>query len=135
VESSYQNFTDEQYKELGIEIVDDINDCDVLFELKKFQRTLIADKSYFFFAYNQKSNLIIGNCYKLFLKKNIDLYDETIVNEMQVNWFWKIRRNCRAYNTIRVRTKVWIIQLKQRHFQRGADQSFEKTGFASVKNL
>jgi hypothetical protein len=36
VESSDQNFTDEQYKELGIEIVDDINDCDVYLELKKF---------------------------------------------------------------------------------------------------
>jgi hypothetical protein len=44
-------------KELGIEIVDDINDCDVYLELKKFQRTLIADKSYFFFHIHQKTAL------------------------------------------------------------------------------
>jgi hypothetical protein len=80
VESSDQNFTDEQYKELGIEIVDDINDCDVLFGVKEVPRTLIAE-SYFFFAYNKKNSLIT-ELLQAILEKNIDLYDhETIVNE------------------------------------------------------
>jgi alanine dehydrogenase len=37
VESSdIRIFTDAQYSDLGIEVSDDISDCDVLFELKKF---------------------------------------------------------------------------------------------------
>jgi hypothetical protein len=38
VESSdIRIFTDAQYSDQGIEVSDDISDCDVLFELKKFR--------------------------------------------------------------------------------------------------
>jgi hypothetical protein len=51
VESSdIRIFTDAQYSDLGIEVSDDISDCDVLFGVKEVPVDfLIPDKSYFFF--------------------------------------------------------------------------------------
>jgi hypothetical protein len=50
VESSdIRIFTDAQYSDLGIEVSDDISDCDVLFGVKVPVDFLIPDKSYFFF--------------------------------------------------------------------------------------
>jgi hypothetical protein len=66
--------------------------------------------------------------------KNIDLYDhETIVNENNRRLIGFGRYG--MGNTIRGSVQVWIIQLAKAETLSGreADQSFEKTGFASVK--
>ena len=115
VESSdIRIFTDEQYKELGIEIVDDINDCDVLFGVKEVPAdSLIANKSYFFFSHTIKKQPYNRELLQTILEKNIDLYDhETIVNEnnRRLIGFGRYAGIVGAYNT-RVRTKVWIIQI------------------------
>ena len=42
-------FTDEEYAAEGIELVDDVSDCDVLMGVKEVKiQDLIADKKYFF---------------------------------------------------------------------------------------
>jgi hypothetical protein len=66
---------------LGIEVSDDISDCDVLFESSCRFNNLI---SLIFFHYDKRATLqqtiTTGN-----FEKNIDLYDhETIVNAMTV---------------------------------------------------
>jgi alanine dehydrogenase len=106
VESSdIRIFTDEQYKELGIEIVDDINDCDVLFGVKEVPAdSLIADKSYFFFSHTIKKQPYNRELLQTILEKNIDLYDhETIVNEnnRRLIGFGRYAGIVGAYNTIR----------------------------------
>ncbi|WP_339920383.1 NAD(P)-dependent oxidoreductase [uncultured Flavobacterium sp.] len=106
VESSdIRIFTDEQYKELGIEIVDDINDCDVLFGVKEVPAdSLIANKSYFFFSHTIKKQPYNRELLQTILEKNIDLYDhETIVNEnnRRLIGFGRYAGIVGAYNTIR----------------------------------
>jgi len=106
VESSeIRIFTDEQYKELGIDIADDINDCDVLFGVKEVPAdSLIADKSYFFFSHTIKKQPYNRELLQTILEKNIDLYDhETIVNEnnRRLIGFGRYAGIVGAYNTIR----------------------------------
>ena len=84
VESSDNRFfTDQDYTNMGIEVVDDVSNCEVLLGVKEVPiDSLIPNKQYFFFShtikkqeYNQKLLLAI-------LSKNIQLYDhEVIVNE------------------------------------------------------
>ena len=56
VESSdIRIFTDEEYRNVGIEVTDDISDCDVLFGVKEVPlENLISNKSYFFFSHTIK---------------------------------------------------------------------------------
>ncbi|CAM3014526.1 NAD(P)-dependent oxidoreductase [Flavobacterium frigoris] len=106
VESSdIRIFSDEQYKELGIEVADDISDCDVLFGVKEVPiESLIADKSYFFFSHTIKKQPYNRELLRAILEKNIDLYDhETIVNEnnRRLIGFGRYAGIVGAYNTIR----------------------------------
>ena len=59
VESSdIRVFTDEQYTNLGIEVTDDISDCDVLFGVKEVPiDALIPNKKYFFFSHTIKKQV------------------------------------------------------------------------------
>ncbi len=83
VESSdIRVFTDEQYINKGIELTNDINDCDFLFGIKEIPVDyLIPNKSYFFFSHTIKKQPHNRKLLQAILEKNIDLYDyETIVD-------------------------------------------------------
>ena len=56
VESSdVRIFTDKQYSDLGIEVTNDISDCDVLFGIKEVPvDALLPNKKYFFFSHTIK---------------------------------------------------------------------------------
>jgi alanine dehydrogenase len=84
VESSdIRVFTDEQYTNLGIEVTDDISDCDVLFGVKEVPiDALIPNKKYFFFSHTIKKQAHNRKLLQAILEKKIDLYDhETIVDD------------------------------------------------------
>lgn len=80
--SDIRIFTDEQYKNLGIEVTNDISDCDVLFGVKEVPvENLIPNKAYFFFSHTIKKQPHDRKLLQAILEKNIDLYDhETIVD-------------------------------------------------------
>ncbi|WP_418263330.1 NAD(P)-dependent oxidoreductase [Flavobacterium faecale] len=106
VESSEDRiFKDEEYRFAGIEVVNDISDCDVLISVKEIPvEDLIANKAYFFFSHTIKKQP--HNCALLqnILKKNIDLYDhETIVdpNNRRLIGFGKYAGYVGVYNSIR----------------------------------
>ena len=83
VESSdIRVFTDEAYKNLGIEVADDISDCDVFFGVKEIPVDyLIPNKKYFFFSHTIKKQVHNRKLLQAILDKNIELYDhETIVD-------------------------------------------------------
>ena len=83
VESSdIRVFTDNAYKNLGIEVADDISDCDVFFGVKEIPVDyLIPNKKYFFFSHTIKKQMHNRKLLKAILDKNIELYDhETIVD-------------------------------------------------------
>lgn len=106
VESSdIRVFKDQEYQEAGIEVVDDVSDCDVLISVKEIPVTaLVADKAYFFFSHTIKKQPHSRALLQAVLAKNIDLYDhETIVDEnnRRLIGFGKYAGYVGVYNSIR----------------------------------
>lgn len=87
VESSdIRVYTDEAYKEQGVEVVNDVLDCDVLLGVKEVPiENLIPDKSYFFFSHTIKKQPYNRKLLNAVLDKNIKLFDhETIVDKNHI---------------------------------------------------
>ncbi|WP_035673065.1 NAD(P)-dependent oxidoreductase [Flavobacterium sp. 83] len=106
VESSdIRIFTDEQYKNLGIEVTNDISDCDVFFGVKEVPvEDLIPNKAYFFFSHTIKKQPYNRKLLQAILAKNIDLYDhETIVDShnRRLIGFGRYAGIVGVYNSIR----------------------------------
>ena len=106
VESSdIRVFTDIQYKNMGIEVAEDISDCDVFFGVKEIPvENLIPNKSYFFFSHTLKKQPHNRKLLQAILEKNIDLYDhETIVDfhNRRLIGFGKYAGIVGAFNSIR----------------------------------
>ena len=84
VESSDDRiFVNEEYKEAGIKVTDNISDCDVLLGVKEVPvDNLMPNKKYFFFSHTIKKQPYNRKLLQAILQKNIELYDhETIVDE------------------------------------------------------
>ena len=103
--SDIRIFDDAQYKNLGIEVTDDLSDCDVLFGVKEVPvENLIPNKSYFFFSHTIKKQPYNRKLLQAVLNKNIDLYDyETIVDSenRRLIGFGRYAGIVGAYNGIR----------------------------------
>ena len=106
VESSdIRVFTDEEYKSQGLEVTEDVSDCDVLFGVKEVPvEWLIPNKKYFFFSHTIKKQPHNRKLLQAILEKNIDLYDhETIVDAhyKRLIGFGRYAGIVGAYNGIR----------------------------------
>ena len=106
VESSdIRVFSDEDYRDLGIEVANDISDCSIFFGVKEVPIDyLIADKSYFFFSHTLKKQPHNRQLLRALLEKNIDFYDhETLVDthNHRLIGFGKYAGIVGAYNAIR----------------------------------
>ncbi len=106
VESSdIRIFSDEEYKNMGITVTDDISNCDVLFGVKEVPvENLIPNKAYFFFSHTIKKQPHNRKLLQAVLEKNIDLYDhETIVDahDHRLIGFGKYAGMVGVYNGIR----------------------------------
>lgn len=106
VESSdIRVFNDEAYKNLGIEVTDDISDCDVFFGVKEIPiEYLIPNKKYFFFSHTIKKQVHNRKLLQAILDKKIELYDhETIVdaNNRRLIGFGRYAGIVGAYNGFR----------------------------------
>ena len=103
--SDIRVFDDAQYENLGIEVTDDISDCDILFGVKEVPiENLIPNKSYFFFSHTIKKQPYNRELLQAILEKNIDLYDyETIVDSenRRLIGFGRYAGIVGAYNGIR----------------------------------
>ncbi|MEY4110462.1 MAG: hypothetical protein RLZZ46_817, partial [Bacteroidota bacterium] len=50
--SKDRSFTDQEYRDYGIEVVEDVSDCDILMGIKEVpEECLIANKRYLFFSH------------------------------------------------------------------------------------
>jgi alanine dehydrogenase len=106
VESSdIRIFKDEEYTNLGIEVADDISDCDVFFGVKEIPvEYLISNKKYFFFSHTIKKQVHNRKLLRAILDKKIELYDhETIVdaNNRRLIGFGRYAGIVGAYNGFR----------------------------------
>ncbi len=106
VESSdIRVFSDNEYAAKGIEVANDVSDCDVLLGVKEvLMEKLIPNKKYFFFSHTIKKQAYNRSLLKEVLAKNIELYDhEVIVNEdnMRLVAFGRYAGIVGAYNAFR----------------------------------
>lgn len=84
VESSdVRIFSDQEYRDAGFEVSNDVSDCEVLLGVKEVPiPALIPNKKYFFFSHTIKKQPYNRDLLREILKKNIELYDhEVIINE------------------------------------------------------
>ncbi len=81
--SDIRCFSDHEYEKYGIELSENLSDCDVLIGVKEVPiEKLIADKKYFFFSHTIKKQPYNKKLLQEILNKNIDLFDhETIVDK------------------------------------------------------
>ncbi|WP_282121748.1 NAD(P)-dependent oxidoreductase [Algibacter mikhailovii] len=81
--SDIRVFSDQEYRDAGFEVLQDVADCDIMIGVKEVPiDALIANKKYFFFSHTIKKQPYNRNLLKAVLEKNIELYDhETIINE------------------------------------------------------
>ncbi len=74
--SAIRAYSDDEYSAVGIEIVDNVSDCDILFGVKEVKiEKLIPEKMYFFFSHTAKKQDYNRTLLQAALEKNIRLLD------------------------------------------------------------
>ena len=69
-------FTDKEYERAGIDVVEDLKDCDILFGIKEVpSQLLLENKTYLFFSHTRKKQLHNQKLLQTIIKKNITLID------------------------------------------------------------
>ncbi|MDF1671937.1 MAG: NAD(P)-dependent oxidoreductase [Vicingaceae bacterium] len=101
--SNVRRFKDEEYANLGIQLVDSVNDCDVLMGVKEVPiNELIADKMYFYFSHTIKKQPYNRNLLLAMMDKNISMVDYealTAPNGMRLIGFGKYAGIVGCYNS------------------------------------
>jgi len=78
--SDVRVFTDNEYKNLGLEVTDDISDCDILLGVKEVPiEDLIPNKKYFFFSHTIKKQPYNRKLLQAILANNIELHDHEVI--------------------------------------------------------
>ncbi len=85
VESSPDRaFSDEEYRQAGIPVVDDVSGADVLLGVKEVPvDALIPEKKYFFFSHTIKKQPHNRKLLRAILDKNIELYDHETLTDSE----------------------------------------------------
>ena len=79
-------FADEMYRAQGVEVVDDLSDCDVLIGVKEVpEGSLIANKTYFYFSHTVKKQSYNRNLLLKMMVLNISMVDYEVLKNKQGN--------------------------------------------------
>ena len=81
--SEIRCFKDSEYKEVGVAVLDDLSDCDIIMGVKEVPVSmLLENKVFYFFSHTIKQQPYNRNLLKTIIAKNIQLVDyETIIDE------------------------------------------------------
>ncbi len=80
--SEVRCFSDDQYAHLGIDVVDNIDDCDILLGVKEVPISeLIPNKTYFFFSHTIKEQAYNQKLLKACVDKKIRLIDYEVLTD------------------------------------------------------
>ncbi|MBQ6087136.1 MAG: hypothetical protein IJK96_03655 [Bacteroidales bacterium] len=84
--SDIRAFSDEEYRQEGVKVVDKVEDCDILFGIKEAKiDSLIPDKQYFFFGHIAKMQAYNRPLLQAFIKKRITFCDyEYLVDDNNI---------------------------------------------------
>ena len=135
--SDIRVFSDKQYEDLGIQIVDDLSDCDILLGVKEVPvEALLPGKKYFFFSHTIKKQSYNRKLLRAILDNKIELFDhETIVdsNHKRLIGFGRYAGIVGAYNGIRAfGVKFGLFTLPTASTLHGQDQLVEKLRRATL---
>lgn len=102
--SDIRCFKDEEYAAAGIELVENVNDCDIIFGVKEVNLNMLAEeKTMLFFSHTIKKQPYNRNLLREVLKKNVRLIDyETLTysNGSRVLGFGRYAGIVGAYNAL-----------------------------------
>jgi len=69
-------YTDNEYRNAGLEVKDEIGECDILFGIKEVPvKDLLADKTYLFFSHTKKAQAANQKMFRTILDRKITLID------------------------------------------------------------
>lgn len=113
-------FSDDEYRDAGIEVRDDISDADIMLGIKEVPKEhLIAHKTYFFFSHTIKKQPYNRDLLREVLKKDIRLVDYEVLKwetGQRVLGFGKWAGIVGAYNGLLVYgKKLKLFDLKPAH--------------------
>ena len=104
-------FTDQEYRNAGMEVAHKMEQCDVLLGVKEVPiEALIPNKKYFFFSHTIKKQPYNRNLLKAILEKNIALYDHEVItgaNGLRLVAFGRYAGIVGAYNGMRACGLKW----------------------------
>ena len=104
-------FTDQEYRNAGMEVAHKMEQCDVLLGVKEVPiEALIPNKKYFFFSHTIKKQPYNRNLLKAILEKNIALYDHEVItgaNGQRLVAFGRYAGIVGAYNGMRACGLKW----------------------------
>lgn len=84
--SSVRDFSDEEYRDAGIAVGEDMSVCDVLLGVKEVPvDALIPNKKYFFFSHTIKKQPYNRDLLRAILNKNIEFYDHEVITNLSGN--------------------------------------------------
>lgn len=102
--SNLRCFPDQAYRNAGVEVVEELNDCDVIIGVKEVPlNMLLRDKTYFFFSHTLKAQPYNRELMLEILKKNIRLIDHetlTYPNGIRAIGFGRYAGIVGAYNAM-----------------------------------
>ena len=102
--SAIRCFTDDEYKQEGIDVVEDVSDCEVLFGVKEVPiQEILSDKMYFFFSHTIKAQTYNRKLLQTILQKKVQLVDyECLKNEtgQRIVAFGRFAGIVGAYNAL-----------------------------------
>jgi len=82
--SPIRSFQDDEYLALGVEIQEDLSDCDVLIGVKEVpEKDLIAEKTYFYFSHTIKEQSYNRDLLRKMLELNISMVDYETLTDVQ----------------------------------------------------
>ena len=103
--SEIRVFSDQEYREAGIDVSDAMDTCDVLLGVKEVPiEALVPNKKYFFFSHTIKKQPYNRTLLQAILEKNIELYDHEVItnpNGIRLVAFGRYAGIVGAYNGIR----------------------------------
>ncbi len=138
---TYRCYTDDEYRYQGIEVKEDLSDCDVLLGVKEIPpQYLIPNKTYFIFSHVIKKQPHNRKLLQAVIEKNIRLIDwETLTDEKgkRLIAFGRWAGIVGAYHAIRMiglGTKTFSLkQMSECHNFKEAQEEFRKIKFPKLK--
>ncbi|MFM2135643.1 MAG: hypothetical protein RL021_1043 [Bacteroidota bacterium] len=138
--SPWRAFTDQEYRDAGVTVQEDLSECDILMGIKEVPKTeLIAGKTYFFFSHTIKKQPYNRSLLQTIAEKGIRLVDYECLVDSQGNriiGFGRYAGIVGAYNGIMgYGLKYGLFQLKPAHECHDKKELFAELQKVNLPNI